>query len=919
MSAMFKSSIFKLLFALSLAGWAVGTQPPLDNGNSDRLSNGTSSSPMRFIIEFQKGTNHDSLRNLLAARKGFKIIKSFKSDIFSGVSVESLSDSVDTLEAIHSVAKVWRSRKVMLEKHNSTLERVFANDASAPKYNIHGMTGVDQLHAEGTFGKGAKVGVVDTGTAYDHPALGGCFGHGCKVAGGWDFIGNSSYPFGNATKMPDADPYDQLGHGTHISGIIIGKSEFFTGVAPEATLYSYKVFGTVDAVYDDVLIEAFLRAEEDGVDIITASIIGYSGWSENAWAVVGSRLVERGIVVICAAGNWGTSAGPFFHSNGASGELVLSVASVEASQRAAPAFEALFHAGRHINATKIAYYRSEGAFPRTIEHLTIIPLSGNIAAENEACDPLPEDTRNLTGIVILIRRGGCSEFQKQANLEAFGAQYILMFNDEEAIGDPFFIGDTFAAIIEARAGAAIIDAVKAGMNVTANFDLDPLTNYVGMIDPASGKPSDFSSWGGLYDLQVKPDIAAPGGRVFSTALGGKYETQSGTSQAAPYIAGVAALWIGKFGGRAVHGPGFAKELIAKIIQSGAPVPGARSDGSLYGFIAPVMQMGNGIVDATKVLRCKTSLSFAKFGLNDTAHFKPTHTVDITNNGPAAVKYDFGFIPAAGLELWVPYDPEDVSTPRIKYEWRELEPTAMVPSITFPTGEFVVQPGETKTATFTFDYPKGLSNIPAYSGKIMIGGDNNEVLSVPYFGIASNLRADIGGQFQPGTPYFWSGPQYPYATIEEKNYFSFNLSIEAGDYVQAHARFLWGVRELRWDIFDANWQESQWTYPPVVGQQGYIGSVAYYSDSGGSQGSHWQFDPATDNANDTTPFPEMFLYRTAPALIFEPQFWWLGKMADGTHIPVGNYTMRFSALMPFGDPTVSADWDKVVHSFSVIPL
>jgi hypothetical protein len=81
----------------------------------------------------------------------------------------------------------------------------------------------------------------------------------------------------------------------------------------------------------------------------------------------------------------------------------------------------------------------------------------------------------------------------------------------------------------------------------------------------------------------------------------------------------------------------------------------------------------------------------------------------------------------------------------------------------------------------------------------------------------------------------------------------------------------------------------WVYPPVVGQAGYIGSVAYYADSGGQQGRHWRFDPATDDANDTIPFPELLVYRTAPGLVFEPQYWWLGKLANGSRIAVGNYT------------------------------
>ena len=492
------------------------------------------------------------------------------------------------------------------------------------------------------------------------------------------------------------------------------------------------------------------------------------------WAVVGSRLVERGFVVICAAGNWGSSAGPFFHSSGASGEFVLSVASVEASQRGTPALEATFTAADGTsNTTKIAYYREEGPFPRSLTGLPIVSLSGDPTAENEACDTLPPTTPNLGGAVVLVRRGGCLEFQKQANLEAFGAQYMLFYNDDEPIGDPFFVGESKAAVIEARAGQAIIKAIAAGGNVTASFDLDPLSNNVGILDPVvSGKPSDFSSWGGLYDLQIKPDIAAPGGRIFSTALNGGYATLSGTSQAAPYIAGVAALWIGKHGGRSVHGPGFAKKLIAKIIHSGSTISGATRDWVEYGFMAPVIQMGNGLVDAVKVVNYKTSLSYAKFALNDTAHFKPSHSVDITNDGASPVTYSFGFIPAAGFELWTPYSPDVNDSPKVKDSWSELLPKSMVPQISFspPSGTdgFVVQPGETRTATVVFDYPRGLSNVPAYSGKILVIGDNGEMLSVPYFGIASDLKAEINKQYRSEYPKIWSGPEWPYATIEEKN-------------------------------------------------------------------------------------------------------------------------------------------------------
>jgi hypothetical protein len=417
------------------------------------------------------------------------------------------------------------------------------------------------------------------------------------------------------------------------------------------------------------------------------------------WTVVGNRLVEQGIVVVCAAGNWGLSAGPFFHSGGASGDNVISVASVDAVERAVPAFSATFKLKNASNKTNIAYYNGDSTpFPRNLTHIPVIPLSGNLSAVNEACDPLPNGTRNLTGIVVLARRGGCQEYQKQGNLAAFGAQYVLFYNDEEPVGAPFFNDETIAGIIEAKAGKDIIGTINNGGQVVANFNMDPLTNYVGFFDSGGGKASDFTSWGSPYELQLKPDIAAPGGNIFSTALGGGYEVLSGTSQATPYVAGVAALWIGKYGGKRVNGPSFAKQLAAKIIHSGQAIQGTRYNGDSYGFNAPVMQVGNGLVDAIKVLNYTTSLSFAKFALNDTAHFNPTHSVDITNNAKKPVSYTFGLVPAAGFELWIPADPNISDSPRLKWQSSELSPQSIIPSVKFPSGTFTVRPGETRTAT-----------------------------------------------------------------------------------------------------------------------------------------------------------------------------------------------------------------------------
>jgi len=86
---------------------------------------------------------------------------------------------------------------------------------------------------------------------------------------------------GSETPIPDDDPMDCQGHGTHVAGIIgASNDDYILGVAPAATLGIYKVFGCTGQVANDVLIEAFTMAYNAGADIITASIGGASGWPE---------------------------------------------------------------------------------------------------------------------------------------------------------------------------------------------------------------------------------------------------------------------------------------------------------------------------------------------------------------------------------------------------------------------------------------------------------------------------------------------------------------------------------------------------------------------------------------------------------------------------------------------------------------
>ncbi|ERS98380.1 hypothetical protein HMPREF1624_05164 [Sporothrix schenckii ATCC 58251] len=876
--------------------------------------NATVAAPKRYIVEFADAANHQAVVNALSARDGTRVLKTFSSDVFSGMSVESTVDNIDTLRALASsgVSRVWSSNRIKLDHTVPT--QSFSSDASASNYSVHSWTGVDKVHAAGYFGKGAVVAIVDTGTQYTHPALGGGFGPGFKVAGGYDFVGNGNWPVDGSAKQPDNDPMDQIGHGTHVAGIVAGKSDTFLGVAPDATLLSFKVFGQQDGTDEDTLIEAFLAAYEADADIITCSVGGAGGWSTDAWATVASRIVEQGVVVTIAAGNNGFE-GPFFGSNGAAGDYVLAVASSEASTVVAPPFYATFNLNGLSNTTEVAYYPGLDVFPASVKGWPIVPLSLNKSVEDDACSSLPSTTQNLSAVIPLVRRGGCDFIVKQINLEEFGAQYILFYQDDEPLASPFSFFDTsLLGLIEKAAGEAIIDTVLAGGNVTADFSLDPNNNYVGMFNAAGGRPNDFTSFGSTYDLKQKPEVAAPGGDIFSTYPTNGYAVLSGTSMATPYIAGIAALYVGRFGGRKTHGSGFAKELAMRIISSGGALPWI--DGSTdadYGFWAPTSQVGAGLVDANKVLTYNTSLSYAKFALNDTHHFERYHKVDITNHGDKPVTYKFQLQDAGGFEAWQPFDENLYGTPRPKV-LNELTPIKIAPKVSFPGGTFTVKPGETKQAQFNFDYPTGFSNIPVYSGKILILGSNGEQLAVPYFGIASSIEKDLQKQFQQGYPFGESGVEYPFPTFDNHSVFTFDLGTRVQDFPKIVARTQWGVKELRWDIFDDAWTERDWKYPPVVGQDGYVGSVAYYAHSGEVS----VFNPGFDNASDTISFPLSDIYRSSVD-VYDTEYWWLGGLANGSQISNGNYTLRFAVLAPFGNQAHSDNWDVLAHKFSVSKL
>lgn len=154
-------------------------------------------------------------------------------------------------------------------------------------------------------GRGQTVAVIDSGVAYDHPALGGGLGPAYRVVGGWDF-----------SEERDADPFDDPPggfHGTHVAGILGSNDAEFPGIAPDVHLVALRVFndqGASDFAWiEDALQWVHAHKDDFAYPITTvnlslgANVSGDHQAAANRLADEFAQLHRDGIFVAVAAGN----------------------------------------------------------------------------------------------------------------------------------------------------------------------------------------------------------------------------------------------------------------------------------------------------------------------------------------------------------------------------------------------------------------------------------------------------------------------------------------------------------------------------------------------------------------------------------------------------------------------------------------
>ena len=520
-------------------------------------------------------------------------------------------------------------------------------------------------------GEGISVGIIDTGVDYTHANFGGpgtpsdYFANDpdiieagtfptAKVVGGFDFAGTNynASDSANNTPVPDDDPLDENGHGSHVSGTAAGLGVpglIGPGVAKGADLYGLKVFGAGGSTnLTSDAIEWALDPNGDGdmsdhLDVINMSLGSSFGEPNDPSAIASSNAADLGIIVVASAGN----SGDVPYVTGAPGVSPATI-SVAATTKGGetPAIQVsgaesgLIEATEGTSPVRVADGSVSGSF--------VQPLAANI----DGCDPIGPD---MTGDIALISRGACSFAQKSFNAEAQGAIGMVVYNDGTAPDRiaPIVMGGLAGAtipsvMIPSIDGQALSAAIDGGASINALLQ-DGLVTDTAFGDLIAG----FSSRGpGHGGSTFKPDVSGPGVNIISTAIasGDQGVSFQGTSMAAPHVAGVGALM------RQLH-PDLATAGIKAIIQNSAhdlneTIPAAGAE-------QPLSRQGTGRVDVAAAMNLTSYASpgGVSFGrLNPSQFERRQEKVTVSNLSGQTRHFEVTHVPnqtLAGVEVTCP--------------------------------------------------------------------------------------------------------------------------------------------------------------------------------------------------------------------------------------------------------------------------
>ena len=474
-------------------------------------------------------------------------------------------------------------------------------------------------------GEGKVIAVIDTGVDMTHPAFTGAMPDNVALsedqvqalvphlgAGKSGQYMSEKFPFAYDYADDDVDAAPREGgsgfHGTHVAGIAAGNADKIVGTAPDAQI----IVGKVTRSEDDALLDSSLLAALDDMVVLHPDVINLSlGWTagmdneaDSVYDTVYKKLQEEGITVNAAAGNafstgYGNNSGkglPYASDpdtsvmdEPATYPSVVAVGSVEnaliRNAFTAAGMDIGYQRSRGMNGEKVAYFSDLPA--GTYEY-----VDAGFASEEDVAALKEKYPDGLAGKIALVSRGKMTYQKKVENLYDLHPAGVIVYNNV-SVGSLIIMNlttqDVPAAFISQADGQAMLAASDHHLTIAEGQVLPQSTTY---------EASEFSSWGVSPDLRLKPEIAAPGGNVFSAIPNGAYEQTSGTSMATPQMAGISAIVLQRVQSDPLFASMSARDK-ADVVQNlimGTARPltdAAQTSGALY---SPRKQ-GAGLVDA----------------------------------------------------------------------------------------------------------------------------------------------------------------------------------------------------------------------------------------------------------------------------------------------------------------------------------
>jgi subtilisin family serine protease len=310
-------TVYSLLFALSIfislfynnCGKSHQFEGQIVQASVESIEEKIAKSPSGFlkvILQLKPESSLASKTKLNSKKAVIQILEKKLQNKSSKLSRQSLYTSFKVLPALATEIDRETLEALRASGYVSYIEEDLEMKLSMEASNR--ITSAEKTQALGFTGKGKTVAVIDTGVQYNHP------GFGDRVIGGACYTSDcdSNAPI-NGGSTEKCSGTSNCKHGTHVAGIIAGDHQGLQGVAPEASIYSVRVFSadsrsTSTSNVVQALEDVLLNASKYNIVAVNLSLGGgkfskVSECSSGVYYDVIKRLIIKGVAVIAATGN----------------------------------------------------------------------------------------------------------------------------------------------------------------------------------------------------------------------------------------------------------------------------------------------------------------------------------------------------------------------------------------------------------------------------------------------------------------------------------------------------------------------------------------------------------------------------------------------------------------------------------------